>query len=65
MSKKNTTTTKFEGNIFPNFITRKTRSDGKTDTIFGRQGDKNHGHSVRRANGTVEYSRTNGGREVK
>jgi hypothetical protein len=63
MSKKHTT--KFGPNVTPNFITHKTRSDGKIDTFYGKQGGSQHGHSVRRADGSVEYSRTSSGRHVK
>ena len=43
-----------------------TRDDSKESTIYGnKDGSSSHGHSVRSADGSVEYSRTIGGNVTK
>jgi hypothetical protein len=52
--------------VTPAYRETTTRSDGKESTIYGnRDGTSNHGHSVRSADGKVEYSRTIGGNVLK
>lgn len=52
--------------VTPAYRETTTRDNGKESTIFGnRDGSANHGHSVRRSDGTIEYSRTIGGKVLK
>lgn len=52
--------------VTPSYRVTTTRDDGKESTVYGnRDGSSNHGHSVRSADGSVEYSRTIGGTVLK
>ncbi len=43
------------------WITRK--GDGKESVVFGKRGSSRHGHSVRRKDGRLDYSRSISGRK--
>lgn len=48
--------------VTPAYRETTTRDNGKESTVYGnKDGTSNHGHSVRSADGSVEYSRTIGG----
>jgi hypothetical protein len=68
--KKNVTTFRYPSNVTPNRVSFEKRADGKTTVYYTNKGDKAtgdkkaHGHSVRRADGSVEYARTRGGKKL-
>lgn len=52
--------------VTPSYRVTSTRSDGKESTVYGnKDGSSEHGHSVRSSDGSVEYSRTIGGKVLK
>ena len=47
--------------ITPNRLVIEKRDDGKTDVYYSNKGDQMHGHTVLKADGSIEYARTKGG----
>lgn len=55
---------RFGKNVTPNRVTQKTRDDGTKDTYYSNKGDKDHGHTVQKPDGSIEYARTRGGNVI-
>jgi hypothetical protein len=53
-------------NVTPSYANVKKRSNGKESIVYGRSDSgSDHGHTVRNADGSVDYARTPSGKVIK